>query len=121
MLISLRGLKVRGGSFKKKVYYSCQIIASNPSDLSDQYQYLPTYPSPNPTLTLTCYQLTIVEFGEGQVSSCPDTDIDPIYLVSLVVFQYQLVLSLSQYVYQYVSYDQWVPFHCMACQIQNFV
>ena len=26
---------------------------------------LPTYPSPNPTLTLTCYQLTVFELGEG--------------------------------------------------------
>ena len=26
---------------------------------------LPTHPSPNPTLTLTCCQLTIVELGEG--------------------------------------------------------
>ena len=26
---------------------------------------LPTYPSPDPTLTLTCYQLTVVELGEG--------------------------------------------------------
>ena len=26
---------------------------------------LPTYPSLNPTLTLTCYQLTVVELGEG--------------------------------------------------------
>ena len=26
---------------------------------------LPTYPSPNPTLTLTCYQLIVVELGEG--------------------------------------------------------
>ena len=33
---------------------------------------LPTYPSPNPTLILTCYQLTVVEFGEGKVGSCPD-------------------------------------------------
>ena len=24
-----------------------------------------TYPSPNPTLTLNCYQLTVVELGEG--------------------------------------------------------
>ena len=38
---------------------------------------LPTYPSPNPTFTLTCYQLTNVGLGEGQVGSCPDTDIDP--------------------------------------------
>ena len=26
---------------------------------------LPTYPSPNPTLTLACCQLTVVELGEG--------------------------------------------------------
>ena len=26
---------------------------------------LPTYPSPNPTLTLTCHQLTVVGLGEG--------------------------------------------------------
>ena len=26
---------------------------------------LPTYPSPNPMLTLTCYQLTVVELGDG--------------------------------------------------------
>ena len=26
---------------------------------------LPTYPSPSPTLTLTCYQLTVVGLGEG--------------------------------------------------------
>ena len=38
---------------------------------------LPTYPSLNPTLTLTCYQLTVVELGEGWVGSCSDTDIDP--------------------------------------------
>ena len=36
---------------------------------------LPTYPSPNPTLTLTCHQLTVVGLGEGWVGSCPDTDI----------------------------------------------
>ena len=35
---------------------------------------LPIYPSPNPTLTLTCDQFGL---GEGQVGSCPDTDIDP--------------------------------------------
>ena len=38
---------------------------------------LPTYPSPNPTLTLSCCQLTVLELGEGYVESCPDTDIDP--------------------------------------------
>ena len=39
---------------------------------------LPTYPSPNPTLTLTCCQLTVVELGEGQVGGCPATNIDPL-------------------------------------------
>ena len=27
--------------------------------------WAPTYASPNPTLTLTCCQLTVVELGEG--------------------------------------------------------
>ena len=47
---------------------------------------LPTYPSPNPTLTLTCCQLTVVELGEGWVGSCPDTDIDPKKLLRVVLF-----------------------------------
>ena len=37
----------------------------------------PTYPSPNPTFTLSYYQLTVVGLWEGQVGRCPDTDIDP--------------------------------------------
>ena len=39
-------------------------------------EQLPTYHSPNSTLTLTCYQLTVVELGEGWVHSCSDTGID---------------------------------------------
>ena len=31
----------------------------------------------NPTLTLTFCHWTVVESGEGQVGSCPGTDIDP--------------------------------------------
>lgn len=38
---------------------------------------LRTYPSPNPTLTLTSYQLNVVGSGKGQVRSCSDSDIDP--------------------------------------------
>ena len=34
------------------------------------------YPFPKPTLTLPCYQLTVVGLGKGQVCSCQDTDID---------------------------------------------
>ena len=45
---------------------------------SDQCQYLGNCPpSPNPILTLNCYQLTVVELGEGKVGSYSDTDIDP--------------------------------------------
>ena len=39
-------------------------IIKNTGSISVSGQ-LPTYPSPNPTLTLTCYQLTVVELGEG--------------------------------------------------------
>ena len=42
-----------------------------------ELEQLHTYPSPNPTLTLTCYQLTVVVVGEGWVGSCSDNNIDP--------------------------------------------
>ena len=32
-------------------------------------EQLRTYPSPNPTLTLTCYQLTFIGLGKGCVIS----------------------------------------------------
>ena len=38
---------------------------------------LHTHPSPNPTLTLSCYQLTVVVLGEEWVSTCSDTGMDP--------------------------------------------
>ena len=38
-------------------------------------EQLRTYPSPNATLTLTYYYLTIVGLGEGWVRSCSKTDI----------------------------------------------
>ena len=38
---------------------------------------LPTYPSPNPTLT-------VVGLGQGWVGSCSDTDIDPMLLLITV-------------------------------------
>ena len=44
-----------------------------------------TYSSPIPTLTLTCYYLTVVGSGEGWVYSCLGTDID----LKLVVFSRQ--------------------------------
>ena len=39
-------------------------VEQNNGSISVSWQ-LPTYPSPSPTLTLTCYQLTVVELGEG--------------------------------------------------------
>lgn len=47
------------------------------NELMSVSEQLNTYPSPiNPTLTLSCNQLTDVGLGEGQVCRCLDTDID---------------------------------------------
>ena len=37
---------------------------------------LRTYPSPNPTLTWPCYQLTVIGLGEGFLRNCSDTHTD---------------------------------------------
>lgn len=42
---------------------------------------LRAYPSPYPSLILTCYQVTVVGSREGQVRSCSDADIDPDSLI----------------------------------------
>ena len=42
-------------------------------------------PLPNPTLTLTCCQLTVVELGEGWVGSQLDTDIEPNINLILII------------------------------------
>ena len=39
-------------------------------------EQLHTFPSPNPTLILTCCQSTVVGLGERYVRSFSDTDID---------------------------------------------
>ena len=47
----------------------CRVLVSKKEEKWDQYQYLgklPTYPSPNPTLTLTCYQLTVVVLNDNK-------------------------------------------------------
>ena len=44
---------------------------------------VPTYPSPNPTFTLTCYQLIVVGLGEGYRCSYTDADVDPINVYSI--------------------------------------
>ena len=51
-------------SFSRGNFHS-KAIGKNPGSISVSGQ-LPTYPSPNPTLTLTCYQLIIFELGEGR-------------------------------------------------------
>ena len=51
-------------------YYASYLLVCHDNSYSfcDQCQYpkqLCTYPSPNSTLTLTCYQLTVKALGEG--------------------------------------------------------
>ena len=41
---------------------ACKVRSNGSISVSGK---LPTHPSPNPTLTVTCHQLTIVELGEG--------------------------------------------------------
>ena len=67
----------------KHLHYFANCLVTFPKPLTPRSNgsvsvsgQLPAY-SPSPKLTLTCYQLTVVELGEGQVGSCPDTDIDP--------------------------------------------
>ena len=59
-------------------YSDCENVES----ISESDQ-LHTYPSPDPTLALTCYYMIVVELGEGQVCSFSDTDIDSKCLTSL--------------------------------------
>lgn len=40
-------------------------------------EQLRTYPSPYLNLTLSNYQMTVVELGEGWMRICSDADIDP--------------------------------------------
>ena len=71
------------------MFYYCGIVLSFPTKLFGSIsvsRQLPTYPSLNPTLTLTCYQSTVVELGEGYVGSCPDTDIDPTILDKMIAW-----------------------------------
>ena len=63
----------KSASVKRKVSLFDSILVS---------EQLRSYPSPNPTLTLTCYQLTVVGLREGLVCSFFDTDIDPILVYS---------------------------------------
>ena len=52
-------------------------------------EQLRSHPSPNPTLTLTCYQLTVVGLREGLVCNFFDTDIDPILVYSQIIPQHE--------------------------------
>ena len=59
-VLPLWGLKVFVGS--KTLLARDKYTLKGSISVSGQ---LPIYPSPNPTLTLSCYQLTVVELGEG--------------------------------------------------------
>ena len=61
MLVTLRGERVNKVHGNKFPAY-CQNRTFGSISVSGQ---LPTYPFPNPTLTLTCCQLTVVELGKG--------------------------------------------------------
>ena len=69
----------RGGGSKNS---KALLYSGNPTSLAVNFfspprsisvsGQLPTYPSPNPTLTLTRYQLTVVELGEGTMFETTD-------------------------------------------------
>lgn len=44
---------------------------------------LHTLPSVNPTLALTCYQLTFIGLGAGKVRNCSDNNADPQFLLHI--------------------------------------
>ena len=67
---------------------------------------LRTYSSPNATLILTCYHLTVFRLREEQVRSCSDSDIDLIPLcqdsqhvcsINTINHSTQSVLGLKYY------------------------
>lgn len=43
-----------------------------------------THPSPNPLLTLTCYQLTVVGIGEGRGGWAGWADVQVVTLISVL-------------------------------------
>ena len=50
---------------KIQINYLCNYSCLKQSRLKQLSGQLPTYPLPNPTLTLTFCQLTVVELGKG--------------------------------------------------------
>ena len=81
---------------------------------------LRTYPSPNPTLTLTCYHFTVFRLREEQVRSCSDSDIDLIALcqdsqnvcsIDTINHSTQSVLGFEVLSYLQASKARVVPFN----------
>ena len=70
----------KSASVKRKVSLFDSILVS---------EQLRSHPSPNPTLTLTCYQLTVIGLREGLVCSFFDTGIDPILVYSQIIPQHE--------------------------------
>ena len=81
---------------------------------------LRTYPSPNPTLTLTCYHFTVFRLREEQVRCCSDSDIDLIPLrqdsqnvcsIDTINHSTQSVLCFEVLLYLQTSKARVVPFN----------
>ena len=66
-----------GYILRKRGYCICYVDIFGSMSISEQ---LRTYLSPNPKLTLTCYHLTAVGLGEGQVLRYSDTEVHPYFL-----------------------------------------
>ena len=81
---------------------------------------LRTYSSPNATLILTCYHLTVFRLREEQVRSCSDSDIDLIALcqdsqnvcsIDTINHSTQSVLGFEVLSYLQASKARVVPFN----------
>ena len=81
---------------------------------------LRTYSSPNATLVLTCYHLTVFRLLEEQVRSCSDSDIDLIALcqdsqnvcsIDTINHSTQSVLGFEVLSYLQTSKARVVPFN----------
>ena len=108
--------------------YSLRLSVHSKSGSISVSGQLPTFPSPNPTLALTCCQLTVVELGEGQVGSCPDTDIDPDIVSVKVEADHDFICSANPQV-SYTGYQRQCMFlvrekqqeSCLVFQTKNKV
>ena len=81
---------------------------------------LSTYPSPNPTLTLNCYQLTVVELGKA--GHCDSATAVLLWICHMILennqhtFFFQTVFKpLSKFL---TTVKSQIQFHCLSLFIQ---